>query len=164
MNDDFEDQYYFEDNNFREYDYDTTDIQNQDEFDFDNEQQDVFEKDIFSNDTHPIEQIGGTGSTKADIRNPSLQLSFMVSTAIKMFTEQHLIRLSKGEINILEQESKKTLNRQYKNPYCFILGFYILSSNTIDRVKFKEVCKLIPDFPFPVKDYDILRYARFWIR
>ena len=55
-------------------------------------------------------------------------------------------------------------NIYFKNPTCYLLGYYIVdqTSASIDRHKLKLILELIKTNP-DISDIDIIRYCRLWI-
>jgi hypothetical protein len=54
-------------------------------------------------------------------------------------------------------------NIKYKNSICYILGYYVLNQDQIDKARFNNIIEnVVPDLGENIRPEDVLRYARFW--
>lgn len=75
----------------------------------------------------------------------------------------------KGDINLNEADFSSLISRidsipkvKSLNPIGYILGYYLIKGNNIDKARFKRVSKDILPMITEVKEPDVIRYARLW--
>lgn len=124
----------------------------------------------FENEYNVYERIGGVdllgelGTGEADLRDPLQRLTQFTKTVAQEMITQGIIFLKKPDVQYIINQIPDVPNPKYKNPTALVLGFWVTKRDgTIDKDRVK---KLIPDLPsltYPVKDYDVIRYANLWI-
>jgi hypothetical protein len=127
----------------------------------------------FENEYNVYERVGGgvdilgeLGTAgEADLRDPLQRFTQFTKTVAQEMMTQGIITLKKSDVRYIIDQTPDVPNPKYKNPTAFVLGFWVTKRDgTIDKDRVK---KLIPDLPkltYPVRDYDVIRYAKLWIQ
>jgi hypothetical protein len=52
---------------------------------------------------------------------------------------------------------------EFKNPTGFVLGYWVSKTGEIDRKALADLKPNLPGLEYPVRLYDVIRYARLWL-
>ena len=127
----------------------------------------------FENEYNVYERVGGgvdilgeLGTAgEVDLRDPLQRFTQFTKTVAQEMITQGIITLKKPDVRYIIEQIPDIPNPKYKNPTAFVLGFWVTKRDgTIDKDRVK---KLIPDLDsltYPVRDYDVIRYANLWIQ
>jgi hypothetical protein len=77
---------------------------------------------------------------------------------------QGIITLKKPDVRYILDQIPDIPDPKYKNPTAFVLGFWVTRRNgTIDKDRVEKLLPHLAALTYPVKDYDVIRYANLWI-
>lgn len=96
--------------------------------------------------------------------DPQQKFVNIVASMAKEMTDVNIIQI-RNEIPSMLSFIPDFKHTRYKNPTAFVLGYWV-SRNTKTRVDEKalnHVKKKLRLLQYPVRDYDIVRYANLWI-
>jgi hypothetical protein len=125
----------------------------------------------FENEYNVYERVGvdilgelGTGNADVDLQDPVQRFTqFTKTVALEMIT-QGIITLKKPDVRYIIDQIPDILNSKYKNPTAFVLGFWVTRRDgTIDKDRLSKLLPNLASLTYPVKDYDVIRYANMWI-
>lgn len=161
----FDDYFDVENDVENDYQYDVENDYQYDEEQFQNEYNVYDRCGYFDHNVLGNEQLGTCGKDLS-VRDPTQRFTIYVDRLATDLMTRKLIRITKRDINFIVEKSKQVKEAKYKNPSGFVLGYYILNfdSQTIDKKLFTKLCKNLKDFPYTIRDYDIIRYANLWLK
>lgn len=129
----------------------------------------------FENEYNVYERVGGylqtdvlgeLGTTEADVdlRDPVQRFTQFTKTVAQEMVTQGIINLKRPDIRYILDQIPDIPNPKYKNPTAFVLGFWVTRRNgTIDKERVKKLLPHLASLTYPVKDFDVIRYANLWI-
>lgn len=124
----------------------------------------------FENEYNVYERVGGfpgeLGTTEADVdlRDPIQRFTQFTKTVAQEMVSQGIINLKRPDIRYILDQIPDIPNPKYKNPTAFVLGFWVTRRNgTIDKERVKKLLPHLSSLTYPVKDFDVIRYANLWI-
>jgi hypothetical protein len=123
----------------------------------------------FENEYNVYERVGGyleLGTTGADVdlRDPVQRFTQFTKTVAQEMITQGIINLTKPDVRYIIEQIPDIPNPKYKNPTSFVLGFWVTRRDgTIDKERVKKLLPHLPSLTYPVKDFDVIRYANLWI-
>ena len=126
----------------------------------------------FENEYNVYERVGGfdilgelgTGNADVDLHDPVQRFTQFTKTVAQEMITQGIITLKKPDVRYIIDQIPDILNSQYKNPTAFVLGFWVTRRDgTIDKDRVKKLLPNLASLTYPVKDYDVIRYANLWI-
>lgn len=130
----------------------------------------------FENEYNVYERVGGflqtdilgeLGTTEADLdlRDPIQRFTQFTKTVAQEMISQGIIGLKRPDVRYIIDQIQYIDNIKYKNPTAFVLGFWVTTRDgNIDKDRVKKLIPQLSSITYPVKDYDVLRYANLWIR
>jgi hypothetical protein len=110
--------------------------------------------------------LGELGTTEGDVdlRDPVQRFTQFTKTVAEEMMQQGIIGLKRPDIRYIINQIKYMINVQYKNPTAFVLGFWVVKRNgTIDHDKITKLIPSLNSLTYPVKNYDVIRYANLWL-
>lgn len=123
----------------------------------------------FENEYNVYERVGGiqdelgTG-TDVDLRDPVQRFTQFTKTVAREMISQGIITLKKSDVRYIIDQIPYILNPKYKNPTAFVLGFWVTRRDgTIDKDRVKKLLPHLTSLTYPVKSFDVIRYANLWI-
>jgi hypothetical protein len=126
----------------------------------------------FENEYNVYERVGGTdvlgelGTTEADVdlRDPVQRFTQFTKIVAQEMITQGIINLKNPDVRYIIDQIPDIPNPKYKNPTAFVLGFWVTRRDgTIDKERVKNLQPRLPSLTYPVKDFDVIRYANLWI-
>lgn len=129
----------------------------------------------FENEYNVYERVGGylqtdvlgeLGTTDADVdlRDPIQRFTQFTKTVAQEMITQGIINLKKSDVRYILDQIPDIPNPKYKNPTAFVLGFWVTRRDgTIDKERVKKLLPHLASLTYPVKDFDVIRYANLWI-
>lgn len=72
------------------------------------------------------------------------------------------INIDGSDLRIIQAGIKHVPNSKFKNAAGYVLGFYITTEKCLDKKKYNNVIKILPELIFPISALDIIRYCRLW--
>lgn len=110
--------------------------------------------------------LGELGTTEGDVdlRDPLQRFTQFTKTVAQEMISQGVIGLKRPDIRYIIDQIQYIPNVKYKNPTAFVLGFWIIKHGTIDKDRVRKLIPSLESLTYPVKDYDIIRYANLWIK
>jgi hypothetical protein len=132
------------------------------------------EEGRFENEYNVYERVGGfaqtdlgelgTGNADVDLRDPVQRFTQFTKTVAQEMITQGIIALKKPDIRYIIDQIPDILNPKYKNPTAFVLGLWVTNRDgTIDKDRVKKLIPQLTSLTYPVKDFDVIRYANMWI-
>jgi hypothetical protein len=124
----------------------------------------------FENEYNVYERVGGVdilgelGTAGADLRDPLQRFTQFTKTVAQEMITQGIITLKKPDLRYIIDQIPDIPNPKYKNPTAFVLGFWVTRRDgTIDKDRVKKLLPDLASLTYPVKDFDVIRYANLWI-
>jgi hypothetical protein len=128
----------------------------------------------FENEYNVYERVGGyrgdildelgTTEENVDIRDPLQRFINFTKIMANTMNTQGIIHLRRHEINYIVDQIQYIKEPQYKNPTAFVLGFWVTNRDgTINKDKVNNIAGSLSLLPYPIRNYDIIRYANLWI-
>jgi len=127
----------------------------------------------FENEYNVYERVGGQtdilgelGTTEADVdlRDPVQRFIQFTKTVAQEMITQGIINLKKPDVRYILDQIPDIPNPKYKNPTAFVLGFWVTRRDgTIDKERVKKLQPHLASLTYPIKDFDVIRYANLWI-
>lgn len=129
----------------------------------------------FENEYNVYERVGGylqtdvlgelgTTETAVDLRDPVQRFTQFTKTVAQEMITQGIINLKKPDIRYILDQIPDIPNPKYKNPTAFVLGFWVTRRDgTIDKERVKKLLPYLSSLTYPVKDFDVIRYANLWV-
>lgn len=127
----------------------------------------------FENEYNVYERVGlqtdvlgelGTTEADVDLRDPVQRFTQFTKTVAQEMITQGIINLKKPDVRYIIDQIPDIPNPKYKNPTAFVLGFWVTRRDgTIDKERVKKLLPHLPSLTYPVKDFDVIRYANLWI-
>ena len=106
----------------------------------------------------------GTGDADADLRDPVQRFTQFTKYVAQEMISQNIITLKKPDVRYIIDQIPGISNPKYKNPTAFVLGFWVTRRDgTIDNDRVKKLLPDLASLAYPVKDFDVIRYANLWI-
>ena len=124
----------------------------------------------FENEYNVYERVGGflgelgTGEADVDLRDPVQRFTQFTKTVAQEMISQGIITLKKPDVRYIIDQIPDIPNPKYKNPTAFVLGFWVTRRDgTIDKDRIKKLLPHLASLTYPVKNFDVIRYANLWI-
>ena len=106
----------------------------------------------------------GTMDVNIDLRDPVQRFTQFTKTVAIDMIRQEIINLKRADIFHIIKQIPDIPNPKYKNPTAFVLGFWVTKKDgTINKERFKRLLSSLSALTYPIKDYDVIRYANLWI-
>ena len=130
---------------------------------FDEPSGDQYSEEVrFENEYNVYERVG---FLQNDILgDPVQRFTQFTKTVAQEMISQGIINLKKPDVRYIIDQILDIPNPKYKNPTAFVLGFWVTRRNgTIDKDRVKKLIPHLASLTYPVKDFDVIRYANLWI-
>jgi hypothetical protein len=118
--------------------------------------------DLFDEEGKMIEL--GVKITRED---PVQRFTTFVRSVARTMSSDKTINLTTHEIQFIVDQIDKIPTPEYKNATGFVIGYWLVSSETsynmISKKRFKMIKPNLKNIEYPVEEQDVIRYARFWI-
>ena len=136
--------------------------------------------DEFLDEYKAVERAGYTSKLNElvnDINNPSAEERFLVNifgvgnSIIQNKQLNYTLKLTYDDLNIILDKTQYLINKKFRNPTAFILGYLCVKRGEIgkigkiDKETFDKITdeKILSEFKDAgIQPPDVLRYARFW--
>ena len=144
--------------------------------DDDYDHSDAYEEGRFELEYNVYDRVGGydqtnvlgeLGTTEGDVdlRDPVQRFTQFTKTVSQEMITQGVIGLKKPDVRYIIDQIQYIPNAKYKNPTAFVLGFWVIKRDgTIDKERVRKLIPSLESLTYPVKDYDIIRYANLWLK
>jgi|OpeIllAssembly_1097287.scaffolds.fasta_scaffold12802_4 hypothetical protein len=122
-----------------------------------------------------LERVGGVINTNIFIQESHQQIdqegvlkfASFVRTVAKDLSERTVVNVM-NDIVFIEHQILKIPNAKFKNPTGYVIGYWVTIPDKIKLInenRFNIVKKpsFLKKLKYPLKDYDIIRYANLWI-
>lgn len=113
---------------------------------------------------------GEIGKKLEDINKRLFTLSappdekFKILVSVMFATYKDELQLSFKDFDILIEKIDYLENISYKNPLAYILGYYTIDKNSINKKRFENVCEIVLKTLDYIKPPDVIRYGRMWLK
>jgi hypothetical protein len=94
-----------------------------------------------------------------------IKFAGFVKSVAKDLSEYTVVDVT-SDINFIEHQIGRIHNAKFKNPTGYILGYWVTTNEGINKKRFDIVKKpsFLKKLRYPLKDYDIIRYANLWVK
>lgn len=134
---------------------------------YDEDDEDIYQvgfKDISRVSAYDPEAVYNLGN-KNVMRSLSDETKFKTFLEINFKELKLALGLGENDLEVLKSTTLKLKDLKYKNPGTFILGYYSVRNNKINKASFDEAVKkgipILKKYSY-VSPEDVLKYARFW--
>jgi hypothetical protein len=130
--------------------------------------------DEFLDEYKAVERAGYTSKLNElvnDINNPSAEERFLVNifgvgnSIIQDKQLNYTLKLTYDDLNNILDKTQYLINKKFRNPTAFILGYLCVKIGKIDKETFDKITheNILSEFKDAgIQPPDVLRYARFW--
>jgi hypothetical protein len=98
-----------------------------------------------------------------DPKDPLQRFSTFVNAIARSFNEYGYANLTQREIQEMLFKAQLIKYPEFKNPTAYVVGYYILQGNTINKKKLDNISAHFSKFEYPIRPHDAIRYANMWI-
>jgi hypothetical protein len=113
-----------------------------------------------------IDSSGKIGKKLEDLNRKIFRMTLSNEDKFKIFMSIFYQRF-KEQLNLTDQNldelvllMEKTEHIETKNPFAFVLGYYVISGKKISKIKFENVRKNVIDYVDEVTLPDVIRYSK----
>lgn len=129
-----------------------------------------YDEDEYQAEADVYNRVSSSILQNIDMSNSKIARFVTTSYAImlQLNEEKDVIQLlHNDEISTILRKSTKLNNIEFKNPLCFILGYWLSDNgreiNNSKNKQIPRICKNKLLVEYNIKHEDIIRYARYWI-
>jgi len=131
--------------------------------------------DEFLDEYKAVERAGYTSKLNElvnDINNPTPEERFLVNiygvgnSIIQDKVLNNTLKLTYNDLDNILDKTQYLINKKFRNPTAFILGYLCVKRGKIDKETFDKVTQenILSEFKESgIQAPDVLRHARFWI-
>lgn len=102
-----------------------------------------------------------------ELQDPVQKFTSFVHSVARTMSSDKVINLTTQDIQFIADRIGRIPTPEYKNPTGFVIGYWLVSSETsyneIDKKRYNMIKPKLKNIKYPLEEKDIIRYARFWI-
>jgi len=119
--------------------------------------------EIFLDDMNYNNRMVGNRDNNNDMKDVRQKFRVFVNIVANAMVDQRVVSLSKNDIGFILSQTDMVSLPEYKNPTGFVLGYWVGKDGEIDKQALARLEPNLSKLEYPIKLYDVIRYARLWI-